>query len=230
MIHKSKFKGNTLLIIDDDSFLTKEFIKIFSDQFLIECISESTLLQNFSDLKFGLILYPMDKLTEGKIKILDQIKAHIHQEVIPVLLVLPHNKFTDKAFLFDLGVIDYICHPYDKYDVTFKVKSAFRVSNLIFSSAESLRAGNLVLYPLSRNVFLNYSEVLLASKEFNILTQLVKSKNRIVTIEEIVRDVWAGANISSGNIYTQIYNLKRKLKGFSGEIKTVKNVGIILRE
>lgn len=68
--------------------------------------------------------------------------------------------------------------------------------------------------------------VLLARKEFLIISRLARTPGRIVTLEELWRAAWdTGQPLNSESLHVHIYRLRRKLAHRGLNIETMVGVG-----
>lgn len=115
-------------------------------------------------------------------------------------------------------------------ELEYKMAILLHRASLLRAVPPDIRLRNLTIFPAHKRVLINDQEIRLANKEYEILLLLVKESHRFVTTDELIEKTWKGTIVSPGNIYTQIHNLKKKLKGFDGEISSVYGVGFKLEE
>jgi two-component system response regulator CiaR len=136
----------------------------------------------------------------------------------------------EKQHAYQNGAIDFISIPSDPVELKLRMTALARQAALLKCVPPHLYVANMVLFPMEKKVFLDSKEVKLTTREFSILYLLSQKKDTIVTSNELLEKIWGNLNISSGNLYTQIYNLKRKLTGLKAEIQTLHRVGVKLVE
>lgn len=113
-------------------------------------------------------------------------------------------------------------------ELHFKMSILTRRTNLLRNVPPTIELKNMLIFPAYKRVLINNQEVRLANKEYEILLLLIKKREQFVTAAEIIASIWKGATVSQGNIYTQIHNLKRKIKNFDGTIASQYGVGFRL--
>lgn len=68
--------------------------------------------------------------------------------------------------------------------------------------------------------------VMLARKEFLIISRLARTPGRIVTLEELWRAAWGDVQpLNSESLHVHIYRLRRKLAQYGLSIETMVGVG-----
>jgi DNA-binding response OmpR family regulator len=126
----------------------------------------------------------------------------------------------DKIAGLNLGADDYLAKPFHIAELTARVKSVLRRKQndgQIFVSI-----GNSKLDIENRRLYVDDKPIILNRKEFDILNYLVSNKNRLVNKTALAEHVW-GDNIDQADdfefIYSQIKNLRKKLKESGAEIE-----------
>ncbi|EGT3953497.1 winged helix-turn-helix domain-containing protein [Clostridioides difficile] len=78
---------------------------------------------------------------------------------------------------------------------------------------DHLKIGELEIYPKSRRVIIQSSEVNLTPKEFDLLYFLAKNQGEVFTKEQIYRAVWADEYLIDGsNVMAFIRKLRKKIE------------------
>jgi two-component system phosphate regulon response regulator PhoB len=78
-------------------------------------------------------------------------------------------------------------------------------------------------------VVLNHQTVRLTPKEYQLLIVLSQNPNRVIHKDDLIHMLWKDVHVEVNNLDTHFSNLRRKLKPFSTHIKTLKNLGYVLR-
>lgn len=79
--------------------------------------------------------------------------------------------------------------------------------------SDEIRLGGLEIYPKSRKVIMQGSEVRLTPKEFDILYFLAQNQGEVFTKEQIYRAVWAeNYLLDDSNIMAFIRKLRKKIE------------------
>lgn len=108
------------------------------------------------------------------------------------------------------------------------VESGFGHSRTAVDDGSALCFGGFRVHPGARTVTLDQHEVPLGSRAFNLLVVLLRSRGKIVTKEEIVREVWPSTFVDESNLRFQMGVLRKALGPERDRIKTIPGRGYLL--
>lgn len=144
-----------------------------------------------------------------------------------VIIISAKDSLDDKLAGLDLGADDYLPKPFHMAELNARIKSVLRRRK--FEGSEMIVLNNMTVDSASRLVYINGIELVLNRKEYDILLYFLSNKNRLVAKTALAENVW-GDNIDSADsfefIYSQIRNLRKKLKENKAEIEIQAIYGI----
>ena len=108
---------------------------------------------------------------------------------LPVLVLTGRAGELDRIRGFERGADDFLAKPFSYGELRGRVHALLRRCR-IRTSVARLRAGDLEVDPVSREVLLRGERVALSQKEFALLRALAVEPGRVWTKEELLRDVW----------------------------------------
>ena len=136
-----------------------------------------------------------------------------------VIILSAKDSLDDKVKGLDLGADDYLTKPFQIAELNARIKSVIRRSKS--AGYHLLKAENVQINMEERRVHVNDKEMELNRKEFDILVFLIMNKNRISSKSAIAENIWGDFIDQSDNfdfIYSQIKNLRKKLRDHQAEI------------
>jgi len=222
-----------LLIIDDDVALcglVTEYLEQLG--FLVESVYrgdagvERALAGNHALVVLDVMLPGLDGF-----EVLRRIRA---ESQIPVLMLTAKGEDVDRIVGLEIGADDYLGKPFNPRELTARIRAILRRTSAKAGAdrgpRKRLTVGDVELDNGTRAVSLGGENVELTAVEFDLLEKLLRAAGRIVTREELSRQV-LGRSVSpfDRSIDMHISNLRKKL-GRLGElerIKTVRGVGYI---
>ena len=143
----------------------------------------------------------------------------------PVLILTARADEVDTVVGLDAGADDYVTKPFRLAELLARVRALTR-RNVTDgpASADSLR-----IDPEGRRVWLEDEELHLTAKEFDLLRVLVREQGKVVSREQLMREIWETAWFgSTKTLDMHISVLRRKLGDDAAQpryIATVRGVG-----
>jgi DNA-binding response OmpR family regulator len=150
---------------------------------------------------------------------------------LPVIVVSGRVSELDRVRGFERGADDYVPKPFSYRELLARIRAVLRRAD-IRSGRGTLRVGELVVDPLSREVRLAGREVHLSAKEFALLYALAADPTRVFTKVELLQDVWGYATPgATRTLDTHACRIRQKLSGSETRfVITVRGVGYKLTE
>lgn len=216
-----------ILIVEDDIQLREE-LKILLDNSGYKGI----ILSDFNDAKNEIIGINPDLIlldinipkVNGEI-LLKEIRKESN---IPIIMVTSRNTETDEVLSMSYGADDYITKPYNPTLLLLHIEAIFK---RLTHEPNILNYENLKVIPERGIIISEKGDIYLSKNEMMILKKLLLNRNKIVTREEIMNELWSSEEFIDDNTLTvNISRLRNKLKdaGYENIIETRKGQGYIL--
>lgn len=151
--------------------------------------------------------------------------------VTPVILLTARNSTFDKVSGLDHGANDYVTKPFEIEELLARIRACLR--NRPNGEKLQLIVGDLIINKESREVKRDGKLITLTPKEYDFLVYLVMNKNKVVTRENIILNVWGYDYEGETNVIDVfIRHLRKKVdEGFSVPlITTVRGIGFTIKE
>ncbi|WP_409289895.1 response regulator transcription factor [Peribacillus sp. SCS-37] len=152
-------------------------------------------------------------------------------KVTPVILLTARNTTFDKVAGLDQGANDYVTKPFEIEELLARIRAFLRNQHNVETSVLAIE--DLIINNESREVRRDGTLISLTPKEYDFLVYLVKNKNKVVTRENIIMNVWGYDFEGETNVIDVfIRHLRKKVdEGFSLPlIRTVRGVGFAIKE
>jgi two-component system, OmpR family, KDP operon response regulator KdpE len=133
---------------------------------------------------------------------------------VPIIVLSARGAEADKVNALDLGADDYVTKPFGPEELLARVRVALRrVMSDEASESGLLRAGDLTIDYDRRRVLRGNDEIRLTPKELDLLTLLVRNRDRVLTHRAILKAIW-GANAveQPEHLWTLVAQLRRKIE------------------
>jgi len=149
---------------------------------------------------------------------------------VPILILTARTETGDRVEGLDAGADDYLVKPFERAELLARMRALLRRRPPRGSA--SLKVGDLVLNPGTREVMRGERTLDLTNREFELLEFLMRNERLVISRERLLEEVWGYDPTSMTNtIDVFISNLRRKLEG-GGEdriLHTKRGAGYVVR-
>jgi two-component system copper resistance phosphate regulon response regulator CusR len=128
---------------------------------------------------------------------------------IPIIMLTALGTTDNKVTGFDAGADDYVIKPFDFRELLARINVFLRRSEVLYVS-EKLRIADLEMDISTKTVMRAQKKIELTAKEFLLLVTFLKNKEKLLTREFIIEQVWGIDFDPSTNIIDVYVNYLRK--------------------
>ena len=132
------------------------------------------------------------------------------KKATPVLMLTARDTLADKVTGLDAGADDYLVKPFAIQELEARVRALIRRDRRQVS-AEVLRVADLVLDTASLRATRGGSELNLSPIGLRLLTILMRESPRVVSRQEIEREIWGNGLPDSDTLRSHLYNLRKTI-------------------
>ncbi len=163
------------------------------------------------------------------LEVIQEMRRH-HRDT-PVIILSARSSTEDKVTGLQTGSDDYLTKPFAFSELLARLQALIRRSS---GAAEptQLKAGDLSMNLITREVFRRGQKIELQPLEFSLLEYLMRNTGKVVSKTMIMEHVWDYHFDPQTNVVeSRIYHLREKIdKGFDTKmIHTVRGVGYVLK-
>ena len=213
-----------IMIVEDDKVIAEDLYNLLKSSNY-----EAIILTDFKNAKNEILKDEIDLiLLDINIPFLNGellLKEIRKESNIPIIMVTSKSSETDEVLSYSYGADDYIVKPYNPTILLLKIAAIFKRcelnSNIISYKDLSFDIGKGIV----KN---SHSEIILTKNEIIIFSLLLSNKDRIVSKDEIMTDLWNNDEyINENALIVNISRLRAKLLelGYDNIIETRKGIG-----
>ncbi|WP_017754176.1 response regulator transcription factor [Calidifontibacillus oryziterrae] len=148
---------------------------------------------------------------------------------VPIIILTAKGSSQDVIQGLELGADDYIVKPFDINELIARIKAVLRRSNSEVTVVEpTINIGSLYIHLNNYKVLFNNEKISLTPTEFNLLVELAKNPECVLTHEHLLSHIWGQDYINETHyLRVCIARLRKKIpinedeKGFIQTIPTV---------
>jgi two-component system OmpR family response regulator len=168
----------------------------------------------------------LDIMVPGRdgLSILRQLRAQNNS--VPVILLTARGELNERVEGLNLGADDYLTKPFYTDELIARLHGVMRRKS--GDQLSLLQAGDLTVNLITREVKRGTEKVELTTREFALLTYLMRSPNRVFTRTQICEHVWNYHHDPGTNLVDVYVQRVRKKIGDDAEqplVETVRGVG-----
>ena len=131
---------------------------------------------------------------------------------VPLLILGDQASETEIVTALELGADDYIRLPCDMTEMMLRVWVLLRRVGIARQEEEKpLRSGDLLVNPITYEVFLGDRRLVLTSTEFRLLHLLLKNRGIVLSYQTLGSSLWGDEVDSSGQVKKYVGRVRRKL-------------------
>lgn len=155
------------------------------------------------------------------IELCRQLKSSPILRHIPILILTVRKEEVDRIIGFELGADDYVTKPFSPRELILRIKAILRRQERPQGHLR-LEAGDISLDENSFEVKVAGKLKSLTSTEFKLLKYLILNKGRLLSRENLLRNVWGyNFEIDSRTVDAHIKSLRRKIPSRKIRIITI---------
>ena len=149
----------------------------------------------------------------------------------PVLVLTAAAGKPDKVRGLEGGADDYVTKPFDPDELLARIRALLRRGRAEPRRFEVLSDGVISLDEGRRRVEVGDREVRLTPTEFRLLATLMRNRDQVVTLDQLLELVWGNAAADPKQVRLYVSYLRRKLGEAGGvdPIETVRGFGYRFR-
>lgn len=145
---------------------------------------------------------------------------------IPIIILTAKSGELDRVLGLELGADDYVTKPFSPRELVLRIKGMLRRRQSVEPESDHISIGPITVDIPRHVVTINDKPVDLTVTEFKLLTNLVQRRGRVLSREQLLRDVWEyDAVIDSRTVDTHVGRLREKLGPAAQKLETVRGVG-----
>ena len=218
--------ANRILIVEDDSSIADSValnLKYVGYEYMVFDDGRKAADYLAADHAFDLAL--LDIMLPG----LDgfELFSYMEKYNIPVIYMTAKTDSESEVRGLRDGAEDYIVNPFEMVTLLVRIEKVLARTGKL---SHIYRFLDIVLDQENRTVTKAGEEISLPPMEFDVLSMLIRNKNRTVSRERILNEIWGEDYF--GDIRTvdvRVANIRKKL-GFTDEIRSISKIGYRLEE
>jgi len=183
-----------ILIVDDEPQILR-FLRASLPPHGYECVEADTgtqALKAFAKERPDALILDLGLPDQDGFSVIQAIRA---ASLTPIIVLSARNDVAGKVRALELGADDYVTKPFDMAELLARLKTALRHGLQTVGEAPVFHAGPLAVDLVNRRVKLDENDVHLSPKEYSLLRFLVGHAGKVVTHQQLLKEVWGPAHL-----------------------------------
>ncbi len=131
----------------------------------------------------------------------------------PIIVLTARTHEADKVLGLELGADDYITKPFSSRELMARGRAVLRRAGEASSGPEVFERGDLTVDFSRYETRRAGQDVALTPTEYRLLAALVRSGGRVLTINQLIDEVWGkGIALTDRVVYTHVNKLRAKIE------------------
>lgn len=179
-----------ILIVEDDDRLSESISRhLQKEGYFCECSYDGqSAIKFFSSQEFDLVVLDINLPRKNGLDVCGELRARNSR--IPILMITAFGDIDSKMEAFDKGADDYLVKPFHLKELSAKVRVFLKRAAQTPLLSDVYEISGLRIDPNKKVVFREDREIHLTPKEYSVLEYLVKNKNRVISKDELARNLW----------------------------------------
>lgn len=180
--------------------------------------------------RFDLILLDIMLPALSGMEVLRRLRR---ESQVPVIMLTARDTVVDKVSGLDMGADDYVTKPFATEELLARIRAALRKRPGKTEPDNRLSVGPLSMDVDRHQVTMDGKEVALTRREFDLLHCLLEHKEKVLSREELLEQVWGFDFLGETNtvdVYIRFLRTKLDEAFHIKLIHTVRGVGYVIRE
>jgi two-component system, OmpR family, KDP operon response regulator KdpE len=205
-------KTPRILIVDDEPQI-RRFLRIGLPPHGFVCLEAAdgaAALAMFVKEKPDVVILDLGLPDKDGFAVLAEMRT---KALTPILILSARDDVAGKVKALEAGADDYVAKPFDMEELLARLKTALRHGLQVAGEPPVLRSGPLCVDLVARRVFLREAQVHLSPKEYDVLRFLAIHAGKVVTHQQLLREVWGPAHVEDvPYLRVLMRQLRRKLE------------------
>lgn len=219
-------------VVDDEESIAQTICEYFNMFDINTCYktSYSEGIQFLKENQVSLILLDINLGTDSGFLFCKELRQ---TSDTPVIFISARSSDDDILSALSIGGDDYITKPFSLNILMAKVNAMLRRRTKTESESsalpdqqqnETISVANIEIERNTQRVYKSGEPVKLKPMEYKLLLFFLENRNRVITKDELLNEVWNNLYLGEGTLSVHIRHLREKLEDNPNEPKLIKTI------
>jgi len=196
-----------ILLLEDDALLSKILTKHLRENYNTTPVYDgNSALDILEKKKFDLLILDSNVPGISGLELIKELRSY--NDTTPIIMITAYQDTLHLKSAFTHGCNDYIKKPFELDELDMRIKNISRTFNIEQNQLINIYNG-ILFDALNNQIIKNSNKFSIAKKESEFLNYLVKNRNRTISKEELIQNLWSFENMpSDATLRVYIRNLR----------------------
>ncbi len=218
------------VLIADDEELVIEFLErsLRLDKHIVDTAKNGLeVLEKAKDNCYDVIVTDVIMPVKNGMEVCRELRLNnVHT---PIIMLTSRDSEAARITGLNAGADDYLTKPFSYKELEARIRAVTRRPHPL--QAEIIEAGTITLDGAKKLITLSGEPLELRPKEYALLEYLVRNEGKVVSKEELLKNVWRiSATNASNRLEVCMYHLRNKVNDGAKKqvLKTIRGYGYVL--
>lgn len=221
---------NKILIIEDNKSIQKllQLNLTEANYKVIQAFDGEEGVSKANELKPDLIILDINLPKLNGIAVCKELKSKSATRDIPIIMLTVRKDEIDRVLGFEIGADDYVTKPFSPRELVLRVKVVLHRKEEQTKKPKVITVGEISLDESTFEVSVAGKPVSLTAREFKLLQYFLLNKERLLSRQKILDNVWGylnSADLDTRTVDAHIKSLRKKLPTKKAKIITLIGMG-----
>jgi len=211
-----------ILLMEDDVVLSDILLDFLRESWIVDyAFNSDEVFQYLESKKYDLYIFDINVTGKNGLELLDELRSFNDHTPAIFITAYTDTKYLKKAF--SLGAHDYIKKPFELEELNARIENTKRIFH-IKTNNKIYISDTLIFSPEIKELIKNGKKISLGAKDTLLLSYFFTNKQRLLTTEELIQNVWDFDSIPSDATLRSHIRTLRELIG-KDRINTIRGEG-----
>ena len=140
--------------------------------------------------------------------VLKKLRDFFHQ---PIIVLSVRNRESEIVQALDIGANDYVVKPFGIQELLARIRGLIKAFGTSVESVQRFQDEHVLIDLEERKLTVDGEVAKLSRKEFELLKRLINNAGRLVTQQQLLREIWGGTHVEDTH-YLRIFIARLRTK------------------
>lgn len=210
--------------MEDDAVLSDILLEFLKESWEVDYAYDSKeVYEHLETKKYDIFIFDINVPGKNGLALLEELRSFSDNTPTIFITAYTDNDYLKKAF--KVGAHDYIKKPFELDELNERILNTKRLFNI--ETKTTIQISKEILFCAhTKEIIKEGVNISLGTKDTLILSYMIKNKNRLISSEELVQNIWDFDSIPSDATLRSHIRTLREIIG-KDKIKTIRGEGYI---